>query len=183
MNEAGLAPARHRLSVDDYHRMAETGILAADARIELIDGDLIDMAPIGQEHAASVGRLAQALFMACAGRAIVWRQNPILLDDASEPQPDLAILRPRDDFYARGTRPGPADTLLVVEISDTSLRYDRGVKLALYARAGIGEVWIVDLQHGVLEACSEPAGAAYQSMLTHAAGPQVALRLARRRSW
>ena len=139
MDNAAVAPARHRLTVHDYHRMADAGIFGKDDRIELIDGDLVDMAPIGQGHAAVVARLTRALFMACADRAIVWPQNPIRLDQSSEPQPDVTVLRHRADFYADGERPGPADVLLLVEVADSSLRYDRTVKLPLYARAGIAE--------------------------------------------
>ena len=131
MDEAALAPVRHKLTVHEYHRMADAGIFAADQRTELIDGDLIDMAPIGQGHAALVGGLAEALFLASADPAIVWPQNPIRLDDSNEPQPDLALLRRRPDFYATGERPGPADILLLIEVADTSLRFDRTVKLPL----------------------------------------------------
>ena len=99
MDDVIAVPTRHRLDVDEFHRMGEAGILGADHhRIELIDGDLIDMAPIGQGHAGLVGWLAETLFVACAGRAIVWPQNPVRLDRWSQPQPDLAVLRRRDDF-------------------------------------------------------------------------------------
>jgi Uma2 family endonuclease len=171
-------PARHRLDVDDYHRMADAGILGEDDRVELIDGDLIDMAPIGQGHAAVVSGLNEAFVLACAGRAIVWPQSPIRLNRTTEPQPDLAVLRRRADFYATGERPGPADVLLVVEVADTSLRFDRTVKLPLYARAGIGELWIIDLPRRVLDAYRKPAGDGYGENTTHHAGDSVALALA-----
>jgi hypothetical protein len=105
MDDAGIAPARQRYHVDVFHQMAEAGIFGEDDRIELIDGDLIDMAPIGQAPAGMVNALAEALFVACAGRAIVSSQNPIRLDRVSQPQPDLAVLRRRDDFYAKGEAP------------------------------------------------------------------------------
>jgi len=178
MDDLATAPARHRLGVDEYHRMVEAGIFGKGDRIELIDGDLIDMAPIGQGHAAIVGGLNEALFMACAGRAIVWPQNPIRLDPSSEPQPDLAILRRRADFYATGERPGPADILLLVEVADSSLCFDQKVKLPLYSRAGIAELWIVDLQRRVLYAYRKPDGDAYGEMTTHQPGAQVGLALA-----
>lgn len=178
MDNLATAPARHRLGVDEYHRMVEAGIFGKGDRIELIDGDLIDMAPIGQGHAAIVGGLNEALFMACAGRAIVWPQNPIQLDQSSEPQPDLAILRRRADFYATGERPGAADVLLLVEVADSSLRFDQKVKLPLYARAGIAELWIVDLQRRVLYAYRKPDGDAYGEMTTHQPGDQIGLVLA-----
>ncbi len=174
MDEVLTAPTRHRVDVDEYHRMAEAGIFGESDRIELIDGDLIDMAPIGQGHAAIVGGLNEALFMACAGRAIVWPQNPIRLDQSSEPQPDLAVLRRRADFYATGERPGPADVLLLVEVADSSLRFDQRVKLPLYSRAGIAELWIVDLQRRVLHAHRKPNG----EMTTHQPGDQIGLALA-----
>ena len=178
MDDITILPARHKLDVDEYHRMAEAGIFAPDARIELIEGELIDMAPIGQGHAATVSGLTQALVMACAGRAIVWPQNPVRLDRASEPQPDLAVLRHRADFYATGERPGPADVLLLIEVADSSLRFDRTVKLPLYARRGIAELWIVDLKRRVLEAYRGPVGEAYRETTAHQPGEHLALALA-----
>ncbi len=178
MDDLAAAPARHRLNVDEYHRMAEAGIFGEGDRIELLDGDLIDMAPIGQGHAASVCELNEALFLACAGRAIISPQNPIRLDRSSEPQPDLAVLRRRADFYATGERPGPADVLLLVEVADSSLRFDQNVKLPLYSRAGIAELWIVDLQRRVLYAYRNPDGDAYGEMTTHRPGDHIGLALA-----
>ena len=178
MDDLSAAPARHRLDVDEFHRMVEAGIFGEDDRMELIDGDLIDMAPIGQGHAAIVCGLNEALFLACAGRAIVWPQNPIQLDRSSEPQPDLAVLRRRADFYATGDRPGPADVLLLVEVADSSLRFDQKVKLPLYARAGIAELWIVDLQRRVLHAYRKPDDDAYGEMTTHQPGGHIGLALA-----
>ena len=171
-------PARHKLDVDAYHRMADVGIFAEHDRIELIDGDLIDMAPIGQGHAAVVNGLNRALVIACGIKAIVSPQNPVRLDQSNEPQPDFAVLRPRVDFYAAGDRPGPADVLLLVEVADSSLRLDRTVKLPLYARAGIAEVWIVDLKRRVLDAYCGPAGDAYSKTATHHAGDTLILALA-----
>jgi Uma2 family endonuclease len=178
MDDAPILPARHKLDVDTYSRMAEAGIFGEDDRIELIDGDLIDMAPIGQGHVAIVNSLVEALFLACGGRAIVSPQNPIRLSPISEPQPDLAILRRRADFYATGERPAPSDVLLLVEVADTSLRFDRDVKLPLYARAGIGEYWIVDLHRRVLYAHTTPDGDGYREMTTYQSGDTVRLALA-----
>jgi Uma2 family endonuclease len=138
-------PRRHRLSVSDYYRMAEVGILASDARVELIDGEVIDMAPPGSLHAATVDRLAEALARAIDDRASVRAQNPIALGDYSEPQPDLALLRRRDDFYS-GHHPRAADVLLIIEVADASLRFDRDTKIPLYASHGILEVWLIDLR-------------------------------------
>ncbi len=117
MDDSLVAPTRHRLTVHEYDRMAEAGVFGPEHRIELIDGDLIDMAPIGQEHAGNVDGLTEALFTACAGRYIVRVQGPIRLDSLNEPQPDLAILRRREDFYVGGTRPGPADILVPVRLT------------------------------------------------------------------
>jgi len=138
-------PRRHRLTVSDFYRMAEVGILAPDARVELIDGDIIDMPPPGSLHAATVDDLTELLGRSVAGKAVVRVQNPVRLSDLSEPQPDLALLRRRDDRY-RQNHPGPADVLLVVEVADTSLRFDRDTKVSLYAVHGIPEMWLVDLR-------------------------------------
>uniref|UniRef100_A0A831TF58 Uma2 family endonuclease n=1 Tax=Thermorudis peleae TaxID=1382356 RepID=A0A831TF58_9BACT len=135
---------RRRFTVDEYHRMAEAGILHEDDRVELLEGEIVEMSPIGWRHQACVDRLNRWLVPALRDRAILRPQGPIRLSPDSEPQPDLVVLRPRADFYAEGG-PGPEDVLWLVEISDTSLRYDRDVKVPLYARYGIPEVWVVDL--------------------------------------
>ena len=178
MDDAALAPTRRKLDVDVYHRMAEAGILGEDDMVELVDGELIDMAPIGQGHAATVCGLTEALVTACLGRAIVSPQNPVRLDQWNEPQPDLAVLRRRTDFYATGERPGPADVLLLIEVADSSLQFDRTVKLPLYARAGIAELWIVDMKRRVLEAYRNPAGDGYRETAAHQPGGQLALLMA-----
>jgi Uma2 family endonuclease len=140
---------RHRLTVDEYHRMGEAGVLAPDARVELIEGEVVDMAPIGTRHAAAVKRLNQLLLQSVGTRAIVSVQDPIRLGARSEPQPDLALLKPRADFYASAL-PAAADTLLVIEVADTTASYDRQVKAPLYARHGVPELWIVDLELGLV---------------------------------
>ena len=166
MNETSALLTRHKLTVRDYGRMADAGILAEDDRVELIDGEIIDMAPIGVGHASAVLRISRALFVACGSRAFVSVQNPIKLDDLNEPQPDFAVLKFRDDFYA--TRlPGPDDILLLVEVGNTSLHYDRAVKLPMYARAGIPEVWIVDLQSGAMTSYSAPSGERFSREHAH----------------
>ncbi len=137
-------PRRHRITVDEYHRMAEVGLLAPDARVELIDGEIIDMAPIGDPHRAVVAYLDRLFSRAIGDRGIILVQSSIRLDRRSEPQPDLSLLAPREDFYRHRT-PGPDDTFLVIEVSDTTARYDRKVKVPLYARRKIHEVWLVDL--------------------------------------
>lgn len=137
------SPSRHLISVDAFHQMGETGILGPADRVELIDGEIIDMLPIGVLHAAIVDVLVRHSGRR-AGEAVLIRcQNPLRLDDISEPEPDIAILRPRADLYTT-THPGPADVLLVIEVADTSLTYDLGTKVPLYARHGIPEVWVID---------------------------------------
>ncbi len=178
MDDAHLLLTRHKLDVDDYYRMADAGIIGEDDRVELIDGELIDMAPIGQGHAATVGCLNRALVLAFTDRAIVWPQNPIRIDRLNEPQPDFALLRPRADFYRTGVPPGPADVVLLIEVADSSLRYDRGVKLPIYARAGIAEVWLIDLKRRVLDAYRRPGTDGYGEMSTHSPGDTITPGLA-----
>jgi Uma2 family endonuclease len=141
---AADGPRRHRLTVADYYRMGEAGILAPDARVELIDGEIIDMAPIGSPHVWTVLHLDRLFQAAAKEAAFVLVQSPIALDDHSAPQPDLALLRPRADY--RSSLAGPSDVLLIVEVAQSSLRFDRDDKIPLYARHGIPEVWLVDLE-------------------------------------
>jgi Uma2 family endonuclease len=136
---------RHRITMDEYYRMAEVGILPPDARVELIEGEIIDMAPIGTGHGGAVAQLDRLLQSVVGGRAIVFVQSAIRLSDISEPQPDFALVKPRADFY-RKKHPGPDDTFLILEVSESSLRYDLQVKAPLYARHGIPEFWVIDLK-------------------------------------
>ena len=172
MSDAGELLVRHKLTVADIHRMLDAGILHEGDRVELIDGQLLDMAPIGSDHATTVDRLTKALVLACGDRAIVRVQNPVRLDDLNEPQPDFSILRPRPDGYRKG-HPGPADVLLLVEVADSSLRFDRRVRLPLYARSGIPEVWIADLQRRVLETHRTPVDGTYADTAQHEPGGRV----------
>jgi len=145
------------------------GLLPPDARVELIEGGIVDMAPIGSRHAAAVSLLAERLIRALAGAALVFIQSPVRLGRLSEPQPDLAVLRPRADRYAN-RHPTAADVLLIIEVSDTTLRFDRDIKSALYARHGVPEVWVVDLNHSELQICRDPQEAGYASRAVRAAG-------------
>jgi len=154
---------RRSFTVEEYHRMAQAGILGEDDRVELIDGEIVKMAPIGSRHAACVDRLTQPLADHVRGRSIVRVQNPIRLGHHSEPQPDLALLKARPDFYAQG-HPGPDDALLLVEVVETSAEVDRGVKVPLYARAGISEVWLVDLIEDRIEVYRQPTPQGYQQV-------------------
>jgi Uma2 family endonuclease len=153
-------PRRHRITVEDYYRMAETGVLAPDARVELIEGEIIDMPPIGSIHGSVVDKLALWLIRALGDRAIVRVQGAVRLSDISEPEPDLAVLEQRTDFYHRA-QPNGSETLLVIEVSDSTLRYDRDVKVPLYARHGVRETWIVDIPHSQLLCYSAPANGRY----------------------
>lgn len=150
---------KRHFTVEEYHRMAQAGILSEDDRVELVEGEIVEMVPIGSRHAACVGRLT-ALFSAAQTGGIVWVQNPIRLGEHSEPQPDLTLLRPRGDFYASG-HPGPQDVLLVVEVAETSADADREVKVPLYARAGVLEAWVVDLHGEVVEVYRKPSPEGY----------------------
>jgi len=150
----------HRLTVDDYRRMGALGILGPELRTELIDGEIMEMPPIGHPHAGTVKFIANRLKEAVGAAAIVAVQDPVWLDDHSEPLPDIAVLCPRADYYRTG-HPGPADVLLLIEVADSSLHYDREVKLPRYARAGIPEVWLVDLGGRRLTVHRRPAPHGY----------------------
>ena len=154
-------PKRHRITAEEYHRMAEVGLLAPDARVELIEGEIIEMAPIGREHMSVVDQLTELFVHAAGNDAIVRVQGSVRLGSMSEPEPDLVLLRRRADFY-RNELAGARDILLVIEVSDTTLRYDREVKVPLYARHGVPETWIVDLRHQRLLVYGEPNEGAYQ---------------------
>ncbi len=154
-----LAGAKRRLlTVHEYHRMGEVGILHEDDRVELIEGVLIQMPAIGTSHFNCVNALNRLLVLGAGDEAIVSVQNPVRLSEHGEPQPDLALLRPRD--YGESL-PGPADVLLLIEVSDATLSYDKNIKLPLYAHAGIREVWIVDLPNETVEIHAEVSGGGY----------------------
>lgn len=160
---------RHRLTSTEYHRMADAGILPPDARVELIEGEIIDLAPIGSRHAAVVERLAAAIRLAVGRRAMIRVQQPVVLDEHSEPQPDLSIVLPRDDYYEH-RHPHPEDVLLIVEVADTTQTYDRDEKVPLYARHRIREVWLVDLERRVIERYADPSEGAFTKRSVISAG-------------
>jgi Uma2 family endonuclease len=160
MSHTAAEPSRHRLTVGDYARMEEVGILAPDSRVELIDGEIIDMAPIGSPHVSLVLQLDHLLKDALRGQALVLVQAPIVLDDYNAPQPDLVLLRPRADYY-RSALARPADVLLIVEVAQSSLRYDRRIKVPLYARHGVPEVWSIDAVELELTRYRQPVQGAY----------------------
>ncbi|EAR21580.1 Uma2 family endonuclease [Nitrococcus mobilis] len=159
-----LEQARHRLTTADYHKMGAAGIFRPTDRVELIEGEIIDMAPIGSAHAGIVALLNNRLVPAMAGQAIINVQNPVVLGEHSEPQPDLSILKPRPDFY-RNSHPTPADIMLLIEVAETSIDFDREIKLPLYARHDVPEVWLVDLRQKVLTMHRTPIEDMYRETL------------------
>ncbi len=180
-----VALRRRRFTLDEYHRMGETGILGPDDRVELIEGEIIEMTPIGSRHAATVARIHHLFSTRLGDRAVVWVQNPLLLArHQSEPEPDVMLLAPRTDFYAAGL-PEPAAVRLLVEVADSSLPYDRRTKFPLYARSGVDEAWLVDLEVGRLEIHHGPGGGTYHDVrvpradetFAPAAFPDLGLRL------
>jgi len=154
----------HRFTLDEYHRMGEVGILHEDDRVELIEGEIIEMTPIGSRHAATVARIHHFFSTRLGDRAVIWVQNPLLLAHfESEPQPDVILLAHRTDFYA-GALPEPPNVRLLVEVADSSLAYDRRRKFPLYARAGVGEAWLVDLEASRVEIHRGPGGSGYRDV-------------------
>src|SRR3954471_14581118 len=151
----------YRFTVDQYHQMGEAGVFRPEDRVELIDGEIIAMNPISDPHAGGVNRLNQAFIERLARRALVAPQNPVRLTLHDEPQPDLAILRFRADFYA-SLGPRPEDVLLLIEVSDSSVSYDRRVKAPLYASNGIPEYWVVDLGRGQVVVYRDPSPEGYR---------------------
>src|SRR5437867_2452059 len=149
--------------VDDYHRMAQAGILSEDDRVELIDGEIVAMTPIGPRHNAAVNRATRALVTIVGDQAIVQVQGSVRLDRFREPQPDLALLRPQPDFYALRL-PGPSDIFLIIEIAEASLRYDREVKARIYGQAGVQEYWLVDLDDRSVSCFTDPQSGSYQKL-------------------
>jgi Uma2 family endonuclease len=167
-----LVQTQHRFSVEDYYRMAETGVLKPDARVELLDGRIIDMSPIGPFHGSISKQLNKIFSAAAKGRWITALQDPVRLDDHSEPQPDLMLLKPVADFY-RKRHPQPEDVFLLVEVSDTTLTTDREDKIPAYGHAGIGEVWIINLADLTIEVYREPHFTGYGSKAVVRPGEQV----------
>lgn len=171
---AVYTPTRYRFSVEEYALMGTCGILHEDQRVELIDGEIIQMSPIGVKHMRCVNRLNRRLVLALGERAIVSIQNPAVLSGHDAPQPDVAVLGASAEEHEG--HPLPSEVLLVIEVSDSTLAYDRRVKLPLYARAGVPEVWIVDLQHDAIVQHADPQGEAYRAVTTYRRGDDVTSR-------
>ena len=146
----------------DYHRMIEAGVLTEDDRVELINGNIITMSPVGSRHLATVNRFIRPFTKIVSDDYILSIQNPVGINDISEPEPDVAILHFREDFYET-KKPTPQDVPLIIEVSDTTLEKDRKVKLPLYANAGIPEAWIVDLTKNIISVCKNPSPKGYQN--------------------
>ena len=163
-----------RFTAHEYHQMIEAGVFAADERLELIDGEIVQMSPIGDRHAACVRRLVALLSRLFADQAIVDVQDPIIVDQRYAPQPDLALLRPRADFFASQT-PTAADCLLVVEVADASAESDRQIKVPRYARGGLAELWLVDLEREVVVVYRQPSGNAYQQVQLFHRGETISI--------
>ncbi len=163
---------RRRFTVAEYHQMAEASILREDDRVELVDGETIEMTPIGPRHAGHVNRLAGLFYHACSDLAIPAVQNPVRLGERSEPRPDLALLRRKPDYYASG-HPTPADVLLLVEVAETSADPDRRAKMPLYARSGVQEAWLVDLQQETATVYRHPFAGGYRTARVLRRGGQV----------
>uniref|UniRef100_A0A7V4ANL0 Uma2 family endonuclease n=2 Tax=Thermus tengchongensis TaxID=1214928 RepID=A0A7V4ANL0_9DEIN len=153
---------RHKISLEEFHRMVEAGVFPEDLRLELVEGELLEMSPIGKRHAAKVARLTALLAPLVPEKAILFVQSPLVVGE-SELYPDLALLPPRPDFYEERLPEGK-DALLVVEVSDTSLRHDLGVKVPLYAKGGVPEVWVVDLEGRRVLVHREPREEGYKEV-------------------
>ena len=169
-----VQPRENCFTVDEYHQLVERGFLSEDSPVELIEGEVVRMSPIGSRHAGIVNRSSTYLNRVLSDIVVVSVQNPIRLSDVSEPQPDIALLRPREDFYSN-SHPEPRDVLVVIEVADESLRFDRTVKLPLYARARIAQVWLIDLRNNVVEIHSKPRSGRYQKHVSLKRGDGLVL--------
>lgn len=169
---SAVAPKQKRFTVDEYHRMIEAAILDEDDRVELINGAIVEMSPLGSPHISCVIRLDRILNRFVPDTTLFSVQNSMRLNNLTEPQPDVILLRYRDDFYA-SQHPAPEDVLLLIEVSDSTLALDQKVKVPMYARSGIPETWIVDMVHKRIEVYSEPNGDRYDSVRVYERGDTV----------
>ena len=166
--------AKRLINVDEYYRMAETGILTEADRVELIHGEILNMSPIGSKHAAVVDRLSKILHQHLSEVDIIRVQSPVKINDLNVPEPDISVLKFREDFYAQ-QHPGGQDVLLVIEVSETTFAYDKEIKLPLYASVGIPEYWIINLEKQEIEVHKLPSGDVYKNITIHRAGDKVNL--------
>jgi Uma2 family endonuclease len=171
-----LAADRRRITVHDYHRMGEAGILSPRNRVELIEGEIVPKPVIGPRHSANVDRANRALTTTVGTSAIVRVQGAVRLDLFNEPEPDIVLLRPRPDFYASG-HPGPGDILFIVEVAQSSIDYDRDIKARIYATARLAEYWLVDLNEDVVYVYSEPSNGVYRAVVSYRREQSISPRL------
>ncbi|MBS9382996.1 hypothetical protein BMF77_00768 [Dolichospermum sp. UHCC 0315A] len=164
-----------RLNVSQYHQMSEVGIFSENDKVELINGEIIEMSPIGRRHAACVDRINRLFSNILGMKVIVRVQNPIILNNLSEPEPDIALLQPRADFYESG-HPQPQDIFLLIEVADSSLEYDRDVKIPLYASSGITEVWLVDIYEQVIIVYRYPSENGYSDIQKLSRGEKMSIQ-------
>lgn len=172
MSAESVGDLRWRFTVEEYEQMARVGILDEDDRVELLDGEIVAMSPIGPRHASTVNRAAELLIRRLGDLATVIPQNPLRLLPRSEPEPDFILARRRRDFYA-SAHPTAEDVFLVIEVADSSLRTDQSVKIPIYARQRIAEVWLVDLSANVIVVHTEPVDGSYRQVRTARAGEQI----------
>lgn len=172
ITQPGIAPVRRPFTVAEYEQLGHIGVLGPDERVELLNGDVVVMSPIGPPHAGRVDRLNHLLVSRLGDRAVVRIQNPLRLTLHSEPEPDVVLARPRADFYMT-SHPGPGDAQLVIEVSDTSLLVDRGIKVPLYAEAAVAEVWIIDIEANAIHVHRKPDGSGYTDTQTMRSGDQL----------
>lgn len=173
MTPQTTVPTRRRFTVEEYHQMAEAGILREDDRVELIDGEIIQMPPVGGPHAGHINRFARRLWRAFDDVAIITVQNPVHLNDENEPEPDIALVKLRDDEYT-GSHPTPVEIYVLIEVADSSVVYDRRVKALLYAQANIPEYLLLDLTQMAIIVLRDPTPEGYASAVTLHRGDQWA---------
>lgn len=166
--------AKRLINVDEYYKMAEVGILKPGDRVELIHGEIYEMSPVGSKHASVVKRLARVLNELFSSQAVIGIQDPVRLDLQNEPEPDISILRHRSDDYA-SKHPEPNDVLAIIEVSDSTINYDREVKKPLYASCGIPVYWIIDVKNGLIEVYLNPDGSTYSEQHIYASGDRIPL--------
>jgi Uma2 family endonuclease len=164
--------AKRLINVDEYYRMAEVGILTEHDQVELIHGEIIKMSPIGSKHMAIVNRLNKLLHEQLSGEVIVSIQNPVKINDLNVPEPDITLLKYREDYYAE-KHPEPKDILLVIEVSDTTFAFDKEIKLPLYASAGIPEFWLINIEKKEIEVHKMPADDVYKNITLHRKGDTI----------
>jgi Uma2 family endonuclease len=162
------------INVDEYYKMAEVGILKPGDRVELINGEIYEMSPIGSRHGSVVKKLAMILNEIFKGEAVIGIQDPVRLDESNEPEPDISILKYRADFYSQA-HPGAHDILAIIEVADSSLRHDKQVKMPLYANYGIPAYWIIEIATKQITVHLDPVGNSYSSQRVYGIGDEIAL--------